>query len=114
MSDYRNNIQRKDDNLGLVRNFILSTSSGSSQQQILSEQQQQQQQQNKSKKKQCRGNRKLQRFRAKLRKRGFDVETITTLINNYNNHPNQRNDEEESTAPDIDVEVLISPLQDQV
>ena len=113
MSDYRNNIQRKDDTLGHVRNVILSTSSGSSQQQILSEQQQQQQQK-KRKKNQCRGNRKLQRFRAKLRKRGFDVETITTLINNYNNHPNQRNDEEESTAPDIDVEVLISPLQDQV
>jgi hypothetical protein len=78
------------------------------------QQQQQQQQQNKIKKKQCRGNRKLQRFRAKLRKQGFDVETITTLINDYNNPSNQPNNEEEFTAPNIDVEALIPSLQDQV
>jgi deoxyribodipyrimidine photolyase-like uncharacterized protein len=81
---------------------------------ITDKQQQQQQQQNKRKKKQCRGNRKLQRFTTKLRKQGFDVETITTLINNYNNPSNQPNNEEEFTAHNIDVEVFIPPLQDQV
>ncbi|CAF4200570.1 unnamed protein product [Rotaria sordida] len=38
----------------------------------------------KKKKNKCRGNRKLQRYKAKLRKRGFNNEAITSLINNYN------------------------------
>ena len=34
-------------------------------------------------KKKCRGNRKLQRYRRKLRKQGMDSQTITELINSY-------------------------------
>lgn len=70
---------------------------------------QQQQQQ----KKKYRGNRKLQRFRAKLRKRGFNDETITTLIHGYNDYSNQYDNEEESIISNIDVEVFI-PLKEQV
>jgi hypothetical protein len=75
-------------------------------------QQQQQQKQDQQKKKTCRGNRKLQRFRAKLRKRGLNNETITTLINDYNNTDQGQNDEQ-SIVSDMDMEVLV-PLRDQV
>jgi hypothetical protein len=110
-SDRRNNEQRKDDPLNHSQNLILSTESTSHQ---LQHERQQQQQHDKIKKKKCRGNRKLQHFRAKLRKQGFDAETITTLINDYNNYPSQQNNEEEFTVlNNIDVEVLI-PLRDQV
>ena len=75
--------------------------------------QQPQQKQDKKKKKKCRGNRKLQRFRAKLRKRGFNNETITTLINEYNNTTNQNQNEVQSIIPDMDVALLV-PVRDQV
>jgi hypothetical protein len=51
-----------------------------------------------------RGNRKLQRFRARLRRRGYDVETITTLMNKNS---------EDSFPLDMEREVHI-PLNDQV
>jgi hypothetical protein len=70
------------------------------------------QQDQEEKKKKCRGNRKLQRFRAKLRKRGLNNETITTLINDYNNTDQGQNDEQ-SIVSDMDMEVLV-PLRDQV
>ncbi|CAF1448082.1 unnamed protein product, partial [Adineta steineri] len=71
------------------------------------QQQQQQQKQQKPKKKTSRGNRKLQRFRTKLRKRGLSHETIATLINNYNTSE-QGNNDEQSTVSNMDVEQLIS------
>jgi hypothetical protein len=66
----------------------------------------------KPKKTKSRGNRKLQRFRAKLRKRGLNEETIVTLINDYN-HSSQGQDLQQSSRSDMDVEALI-PAQDQV
>ncbi|CAF3996765.1 unnamed protein product [Adineta steineri] len=77
------------------------------QQQHQKEQQQQQQKQQKSKKKTSRENRKLQRLRAKLCKRGLSHETIATLINNYNTSE-QGNNDEQSTVSNMDVEQLIS------
>jgi hypothetical protein len=128
MSCNRNNYQHKDHTSGHWGNLALSTQSASSQQQSEPEPlpqllsghrqyksqpiQQQTQDKPKKKKKKCRGNRKLQRYRAKLRKRGLNNETITALINDYNN-TNQDQNEEEYIAPDMDVELLI-PLRDQV
>ena len=74
---------------------------------------QQQRRPDRQKKNKARGNRKLQRHRAKLRKRGVDVETITTLINNYKKHPDQGDNNEEVIIPNINVEDLV-PLQRQV
>ncbi|CAF1492095.1 unnamed protein product, partial [Adineta steineri] len=56
----------------------------------------------KNKKKKCRGNRKLQRFRAKLKRQGLNNEAITTVINTYNN-PSRP--EEEENVQNIDVNV---------
>ena len=58
--------------------------SSSNQDQIIQETQysQQQNQYDKQKKK-CRGNRKLQLYRGKLRKQGVNSQTITELINSY-------------------------------
>jgi hypothetical protein len=134
MSSNRHNYQQKDDTSDRWRNLTLSTQSASSQQQQAQsvqgqhqsqpmqrqlphspsgQQQQQQQQQGKQKKKKCRGNRKLQRYRAKLRKQGLNNETIATLIKNYNNQPNQDKDEEQTIAPAMNVELLI-PVPNQV
>ena len=77
------------------------------------QQQQQQQKPDRQKKNKARGNRKLQRYRAKLRKRGVDAESITNLINNYNKHPNQGENNEEVVIPNINVEDFV-PLQRQV
>ena len=56
------------------------------------------------KKKKSRGNRKLQRYRAKLRKQGLDQETITTMINNLNN-PSRSADERnlDELNPDVNI-----------
>ena len=55
--------------------------SSSSQNQIIQEtQHSQQQQQHDKQKKKCRGNRKLQRYRRKLRKQGMDSHTIPELL----------------------------------
>jgi len=130
MSNNRNNYQQKDDTSDRWRNLTLSTQSASSQQQQAQSVQRQhqsqpmqrqlplspsgqQQQQGKQKKKKCRGNRKLQRYRAKLRKQGLNNETIATLIKNYNNQPNQDKDEEQTIAPAMNVELLI-PVPNQV
>jgi hypothetical protein len=71
-----------------------------------------QKQQHKQKKKKCRGDRKRQRFVAKLYKQRLSKEEIDKLINDYNN-ANQDQNDEESTVPDLDVELLI-PVRDQV
>jgi hypothetical protein len=76
------------------------------------QQQQQKQKQDKQKKKKSRGNRKLQRYRAKLRKRGLNNETIATLISDYNN-TNQGQNDEQSTASNMNIELLI-PAHNQV
>jgi hypothetical protein len=55
--------------------------------------QQQQQRDESKKKRKSRGNRKLQRFRAQHRKQGLNVETIGTLITEYNNPPHRHDDE---------------------
>jgi len=132
MANNHHNYQQKDDTLDRWRNLTLFTQSASSQPQLQSvqkqqpqlqsaqpqyqsqpAQRQQQQNQDKKNKKKCRGNRKLQRFRAKLRKRGFNNETITTLINEYNNTTNQNQNEVQSIIPDMDVALLV-PVRDQV
>ena len=41
------------------------------------------------KKSKCRGNRKIQRFRAKLRRQGLNAEAITHLIDAYNQNPSE-------------------------
>ncbi|CAF4658178.1 unnamed protein product [Rotaria socialis] len=67
----------------------------------------------KKKKNKCRGNRKLQRYKAKLRKRGFNNEAITSLINNYNQVNQDQNVVHESTIPNINIELLV-PIDNQV
>ena len=52
-------------------------------------------QQHPLKKKKSSGNRKLQRFRAKLRKRGLEQDSIATMINEYNNPSRPNNVTEE-------------------
>lgn len=104
--------QEKDDRLDRWRNLTLSTNSTASNQQILS---QSEQQQVKKKKKKCRGNRKLQRFRAKLRKQGFNNETIATLINTYNNVINQdQNNKEQLTSSNMDVVLRLKPTTSEL
>ncbi|CAF2148368.1 unnamed protein product, partial [Rotaria magnacalcarata] len=66
----------------------------------------------KKKKNKCRGNRKLQRYKAKLRKRGFNNEAITALINNYNQANQDQNVVHESTIPNINIELLV-PIDNQ-
>ncbi|CAF2168445.1 unnamed protein product, partial [Rotaria magnacalcarata] len=66
----------------------------------------------KKKKNKCRGNRKLQRYKAKLRKRGFNNEAITALINNYNQANQDQNVVQESTIPNINREHLV-PIDNQ-
>lgn len=67
----------------------------------------------KRKKNNCRGNRKLQRYKAKLRKRGFNDEAITTLINNHNHVNQDQNVVQDSTIPNINREHLV-PTENQV
>ena len=78
----------------------------------IQQQPQLQQQFNMKKKNKCRGNRKLQRFRARLSRRGFDVETITMLLNEYNSQ-HQNEDKQEPFSFDMEAEDII-PLNDQV
>ncbi|CAF5018014.1 unnamed protein product, partial [Rotaria magnacalcarata] len=66
----------------------------------------------KKKKNKCRGNRKLQRYKAKLRKRGFNNEAITALINNYNQVNQDQNVVHESTISSISTELLV-PIDNQ-
>jgi hypothetical protein len=115
MSNTRNNYQRQHQPQPLPS---LSPQSQSTQRQQPNSQpgqglqQEQQQKQEQQKKKKCRGNRKVQRFRAKLRKRGLSNETITTLINDYNN-TNQGQNDEQSIVSGMDVQLLV-PIRDQV
>ena len=67
----------------------------------------------KKKKNKCRGNRKVQRYKAKLRKRGFNNEAITALINNYNQVNQDQTMVHESTLPNINAELLV-PIDNQV
>jgi hypothetical protein len=66
------------------------------------------------KKKKCRGNRKLQRFRTKLRKQGFDLGATSTFINDHQNPSDVCNNEEEGMAPSTDLELLPPSLKNQV
>ena len=78
------------------------------------EQQQTQREKELKKKPKSRGNRQLQRFRAKLRKQGWNNETIATLITDYNNPFQENDNEREGTlALDVNVQDFIE-LQDQV
>ena len=80
---------------------------------LVTEDQQQQQDRNKMKK--CRGNRKLQRFRAKLRRQGLDADTITTLVNNsYHDNSHSLNNADELMVPNVDIQALVPSSQDQV
>ena len=54
----------------------------------------QQMEQQKKKKRKCRGNRKLQRFRARLGRRGFDVDTIAMLLDQYNSQHRETTERE--------------------
>ena len=63
-------------------------------------------------KKKCRGNRRRQRYRTRLRKQGLTNETITTLIQDYDN-TDQGQDESQSSVSDMNVELLI-PAYNQV
>lgn len=56
------------------------------------------------KKKKTRGNRKLQRFRAKLRKQGFSTEHIQTLIEHYH-QPISPHDQEENRLMRMNISV---------
>lgn len=124
MSNNLNNNSQKNDSIQeRSRKLTVPTQLTSNQQQLQTEQQQQTQpiqrqlphslsgqqqpKQKKENKKKSRGDRKRQRYRAKLRKRGLNNETIETLINNYNNSNQARDDEEHSTLPDADVALLV-------
>jgi len=60
-----------------------------------------------NKKKKCRGNRKLQRFRAKLRRQGLDSNTITSLLENYHDRSDLPNNENQLILPNVNVETLV-------
>ena len=62
---------------------------------------QQQQLKESTKKKKSRGNRKLQRLRAKLKKRGSDEQAIATMINEHHNVPRQVNKEKEGSDVNV-------------
>ena len=69
-----------------------------------------------SKKKKSRGNRKIQRFRAKLKKQGLDNETIATIINEYNNPvrcDDEHGKEKEIVGPNLHMEDVVES-RDQV
>ena len=63
--------------------------------------------------KKCRGNRKRQRFVAKLKKRGLNKEEIDKLLDTYHNATQSENDEQSTTTTttttisDMDIELLI-------
>ncbi|CAF3946577.1 unnamed protein product, partial [Rotaria magnacalcarata] len=79
---------------------------------VIEQQQQQQQQHEKKRKKKSRGNRQLQRYRAKLRKRAFDDATIAQLTNNVIVQSKHEN-EEEGEVFDIDCQIEpLFPLDD--
>ncbi|CAF4430648.1 unnamed protein product, partial [Adineta steineri] len=63
-----------------------------------------------------RGNRKLQRFRAKLKKQGLNAEAITMMINTYNDRSNQHDTEnvEDPANQDINVQDLVQLDQQEV
>ncbi|CAF4261271.1 unnamed protein product, partial [Adineta steineri] len=68
-----------------------------------------QQGESRKKKKKSRGNRKLQRFRAKLKKQGLNAEAIIMMINTYNDRSNQHDIEnvEDPVNQDINVQDLV-------
>jgi len=76
---------------------------------------QQQQQESGKKKKKSRGNRKLQRFKTKLKKQGLNAETITMMINTYNDRSYQPDIEDvgDLINQDINVQDLVQ-LNQQV
>lgn len=75
-------------------------------------QQEKQQHRKKKKKNKCRGNRKLQRYRAKLRKQGLNEETISRLINDEHQH---RPPEESHQAISSEVNIgNLMPVRNQV
>ncbi|CAF4027856.1 unnamed protein product [Adineta steineri] len=80
------------------------------------QQQRQQQEESRKKKKKSRGNRKLQRFRAKLKKQGLNAEAITMMINTYNDRSNQHDIEnvEDPVNQDINVQDLVQLNQQEV
>ncbi|CAF4135759.1 unnamed protein product, partial [Adineta steineri] len=75
-----------------------------------------QQEESRKKKKKSRGNRKLQRFKAKLKKQGLNTETITLMINTYNDQPYQPDVEniEDLINQDINVQDLVQLNQQEV
>ncbi|CAF1623403.1 unnamed protein product [Adineta steineri] len=75
-----------------------------------------QQEESRKKKKKSRGNRKLQRFRAKLKKQGLNTETITMMINTYNDRSYQPDVEniEDLINQDINVQDLVQLNQQEV
>ena len=69
-----------------------------------------------SKKKKSRGNRKIKRFRAKLKKQGLDDKTIATMINEYNNPvrcDDEHGKEKEIMGPNLHMEDVVES-RDQV
>lgn len=96
---------------GHEQGSILSTD------EVLLHQPEEEKQREQMSKKKSRGNRRLQRFRAKLRKQGLTTEAIAAVINEYN-HPSRPGDESEVPAPvalvsDMSVEDF-AELSDQV
>ena len=76
--------------------------------------QSEQQERQKRQTKKCRGNRKRQRFVAKLKKRGLNKEEIDKLLDTYHNVTQSENDEQSTTTTtttttisDMDIELLI-------
>ena len=65
-------------------------------------------QQQKKTKKKSRGNRKLQRYRAKLRKQGISDEAIATLIRNDHNQPSNLQNPDQTQTSNINVRPIVS------
>ncbi|CAF1506685.1 unnamed protein product [Adineta ricciae] len=67
---------------------------------------------NKRKRRKCRGNRAYQRFRAKLRRQGFDNGVIETMISNHNTSDGESTNQLEPSIPIFNSEAFItSPEQ---
>ena len=65
------------------------------------------QQRKASKKKKSRGNRKLQRFRAKLKRQGLNTETMATMIEECNNLPRHDQQQRDVLATDISMKDFV-------
>ena len=114
--------EKKDDRPGRWQDLILSTEEaegGTFSQQAVEQITQHQheaphREKEQKKKRKSRGNRQLQRFRAKLKRQGLNNETIATLITEYNHLSREyMHEREESSVVNVNIKDFVT-LHEQV